>query len=130
MKENISLDTTNIINIKGVTDHRIASKGTVTLKIVLDRLEIKHEFHIVPDSFDIPTEGIIGRDFCKLYKCNIDYDLSIFTIRTYLGIVELNLRTGFGDDEIILPPRAEAFRTFRVKAKSFPAFIQSREIDD
>lgn len=121
---------TSKINIKGVTEESVPTLGRVTLQLNLDYLEIKHEFHIVPDTFDIPTDGIIGKDFCKTYRCGICYDNMIFTIRTDLGEIELELKSGLADNEIILPPRSEIFRLVKVKTSSFPAFIRSTEIED
>lgn len=129
LNNNINFDTSNTIGIKGVTDEQVFSLGTITIKINFKNLQISHEFHVVPDHFDIPTDGIIGRDFCRLYKCNLDYDSCIFSIKTNLGKIDIELMTGLGDNEIVLPPRAEIFRIFKIKTDKYPAMIPSKEIE-
>lgn len=80
--------------------------------------------YIMPDSLAIPNDGIIGKDFIKLYNCILDYaDLS-FTIRT----------TAYGDftvpinheiaDGVTIPARCETTRFFKISCETFPAFIK------
>lgn len=70
INNNLNVDETEIIYIKGVTNELISSIGTILIKIHLqNNIQISHKFHIVPDDFAIPSDGIIGKDFMKLYQC-------------------------------------------------------------
>lgn len=41
-------------------------------------ISITFTFHVVPNEFNIPSDGIIGRDFNKYFNCKIDYaDMTI-----------------------------------------------------
>lgn len=37
-------------------------------------VKITHTFQVVPDNFNIPSDGSIGKDFLINNKCTIDYD--------------------------------------------------------
>lgn len=74
IKNKMDIDTSETIRIKGVTNDPIESYGTVWLKIYFNDCVIEHLFHVVPDSFNIPADGIIGKDFNRCFRCKIDYD--------------------------------------------------------
>lgn len=65
----------------GITDEIIQSFGTVSIDIFFHEIILSHKFHVVPDDFNIPSDGIIGKDFNRRFKCVIDYGDMIFTIR-------------------------------------------------
>lgn len=45
-----------------MTDGTTESFGTWNTEILMDGIEIPHTFHVVPDNFSIPSDGIIGND--------------------------------------------------------------------
>lgn len=99
------------------------------LSLKFEKFEIYHIFHIVPNDFAIPTTGLIGKDFIKLYSCVLDNGNRSFVIRTKLGEARLDMNCN--GDTITLPPRSEIFRVFKIEnVTKFPAVIPSREIDD
>lgn len=126
LSREIHFETSKILNIRGITSDSVSTLGTVKFLINCEELSNNHEFHVVPDQFDIP----IGKDFCKLYRCTICYDSMKFKITTHLGNVSVDLKHGIEDDEIILPPRSEIFRSFKMKSSVFPVVIKSKFICD
>lgn len=72
--EETYIDAGNVIRIRGVTQDYLQSLGTVGLSLFIDNDQIDHEFHVVPDEFNIDCDGIIGKDFLMQYRCKIDYD--------------------------------------------------------
>lgn len=74
-------------NISGVTDGIVESLGSVTLSLLFDNSTVKHPLTVVPKSFPIPTDGILGKDFIAKYKCNLDYQSMQFTVRIASHIV-------------------------------------------
>lgn len=57
----------------GITETYVESLGIVYCHIIVNNIVIKHAFHVVPENFNIPTDGIFGKDLCKAIKANIDY---------------------------------------------------------
>lgn len=55
----------------------------VYLDIILGTQLINHCFHVVPDNFPIPYDGLIGNDFIKRYKCHIDYENDSLRLGVY-----------------------------------------------
>lgn len=128
IENNIYINYSDIIEIKGVTDNKIESIGTVQLRLNLGSLIVIHTFHVMPDSINIPSDGIIGKDFTKLHSCVIDYGDLTFTIRTQLGEITLPMSHESGSGEMNIPPRSEVKRVFKIESTSFPALIKSNEL--
>lgn len=121
------VDTSEIIDITGVIKTPIQSLGTVEIKLLVGPFKIKHKFYVMPDQFNIPADGIIGKDFGKLYKCVLDYGTEEFKIRTQLGETTIPIRMHTKNNEIILPPRSESTRIFNFTNKK-PIVIKAQEI--
>lgn len=68
----INLNADDKIYIKGITDQVITSLGTTLVEIRLGTRWVLHKVHVVPHDFEIPSCGILGRDFLKRFDCNID----------------------------------------------------------
>lgn len=69
----IKIDKNDTINIKGVTDGNTSTLGRIALELDLDKYPLQHKFHVVTDEFNMPSDGILGKDFIKKYKCIINY---------------------------------------------------------
>lgn len=124
---NYALDTSDIISISGVVKTPISSLGSLNIEMYFGSLTITHKFHIMPDEFNIPCDGIIGKDFIKLYSCILDYGDSTFTVRTKCGNVVLPMQLHTGDNEIIVPPRAEVYRIFKISSIE-PVLVEAKEL--
>lgn len=121
------LNTSEIVEIKGVTDQPILSLGFMEIKIYVNNLTITHKFHIMPIDFNIPSDGIIGKDFIKLYSCILDYGDHTFTIRTHQGNVTIAMNLYTKNNEMVIPARSEVQRIFKISVNK-PSVITSSEI--
>lgn len=123
-----SYNPNEIITVKGVTKDSIESLGTAIISMIIDNIRIEHKFHIFDDTLNIPTDGIIGKDFLKTHHCCIDYGIMALVIRTPYGESKLKIRTEFENGDIYIPPRAEIFKLFHIKSATFPVVIKNQEI--
>lgn len=115
--EGTLIDEKEIIDIKGVTSEYISSLGVIEMKMYFGDFCLSYKAHVVPNEFDIPASGILGKDFLKDYKCSIDYGTMTLTIVTDEGDVILNIWEGPESGKLVLPPRSEVVRHFRVTNK-------------
>lgn len=120
------INTSNIINIKGITQNSIRSLGTISVNFYVKNNVLPCTLHVVPDDFNIPSDGILGKDFIKYYRCNIDYDSMLISINTPYDSFSLPILEGPGDN-IVLPARSEVIRTFTLKSEN-PCLIVDQEI--
>lgn len=79
---NSTLNTSRIIEIKGITHDSLRSLGSMEIELLMNEEEIVHEFHVVTDDFNIDCDGIIGKDFLAAYKCRIDYSNNTFSVHS------------------------------------------------
>lgn len=112
LSDGVMIDRSNVSSIKGVTDEPIKTYGTLKVDLYVNDLIITHLFHVVPDRFAIPTNGLIGKDFLRMYRCKLDYDDFSFTIRTEIKNVVIPFSDQLSDD-VVLPSRCETFRIFK-----------------
>ena len=62
---NSEIDLNEIIELKKITNEIVEMLGTVNLALQFNEFAIYHKFHIVPNNFAIPTNGLIGKDFLQ-----------------------------------------------------------------
>lgn len=117
IQNQVILDTNDIIYIKGITSQIITSIGTTEIHINIGNEWIVHKVHVVPDDFEIPVSGILGKDFLKTFNCNIDYTTMSLTVNTPNSSVTLTIFEGPDKDNLIIPPRCEVIRHFKVVGK-------------
>lgn len=69
------INTDEILSFTGINTLPVKTMGSFSTEIVLpNNLKIKHKFQVMHSSFPIPTDGILGRDFLRKYRCSINYD--------------------------------------------------------
>lgn len=117
LHQNLPINTSNIIRIKGITNDAISSLGTAHIDLYLDNHVLSHKFHIVPDNFNINTDGIIGKDFLSQYNCSLDYQQMIFTINDPNFSNILKISSGPDSSSFIIPPRCEVIRKFQIDSQ-------------
>jgi hypothetical protein len=104
------IDRSQIINVKGVTHDTIQSIGVAQLSLFIKNLCIQHPFHIVPESFNIPVDAIIGKDFIHKYYCDILNSSATFLFANSIRIpIYYSL-----ENHLYIPPRAEVIRKFEI----------------
>lgn len=130
IKTAIQIDDSDIIKIRGVTDTPIYSIGSMQLALIFNQYTITHKFHVVPNNFAIPSHGLIGKDFNRLYECILDYGSMTYTVRTKLGQTILSMSNYNHENEITVPPRSEIFRIFNISSNIYPIFVNAKEIKE
>lgn len=128
IQNNLSIDESEIIGIKGVTNDIIQSIGTILLNIYFDEHVIEHLFHVVPDSYNIPADGILGKDFNKNFKCKIDYEDMTLTIRTDNFNIIVKIQSEPRENKVALPAWCRTFRIFSIKNFSNNCLIPAQQI--
>lgn len=78
---------------------------------------IEHEFHIVPDDFNIQTDGIIGKDFLNKYNCNISYSNMTLTVNADGHANVIRISNGPDKFSVVIPPRCEVIREFEIDSQ-------------
>lgn len=128
---NSFINDLNSISIKGVTDGIVDSYGTIDTEIVINgRNLITHRFHVVPDGFNIPSDGIIGRDFIRQHSCKLDYETNELKFSYNGQKINLTIHDTLNDNTIVLPPRSEVFRYCSIPNFDEPKFILNHEIEE
>lgn len=116
--------------MKGISGESILSLGSVKTNILFANHSIEHKFHVVSDDFQIPTHGILGKDFIKFHKCLIDYGEMQITIRPKNAPqFSIPLFSELMRGISALPPCSESFKNFHIQSKSFPCVVEAQEID-
>lgn len=124
--ENTSnIDSSNTINIKGITSDTISSLGTTTIELFIENKPISHEVHVVPAEFNIDADGILGKDFLNTFHCAINFQDQTLTINFDKEPTILNLNQSHSN--IHVPPRSESIRQFQINFNK-PCVIDNQEI--
>lgn len=130
LKKNTYYDKNDVIRIKGITDQRINSLGSLQLQLVLDNFKIQQKFYIVSDDFPIPCAGILGKNFLKRFHCLIDFDEMSLSIRPNgLTAATIKIKNEVLPGISILPPRCETFKLFKIHSTEFPCIIETQDIE-
>lgn len=127
----IIYNKSDIVKLIGITKQPIFSLGSFNLKIVEQNIEYDHKVHLVPDDFLIPSNGILGKDFLKRFKCSIDFGDMTLTLRKHNEkSIVLPIKSELIDGLSAIPPRSESFKIFHIKSEHFPCIIETQEIEE
>lgn len=107
LKENSNFNHLDTIKIRGITNNAIYSLGTIETDLIIDDFAINHTFHVVPEEFYIPSDGILGKDFIKNFKCHLDYNKMTLSFSLNNEKIIIPILQGPEQDTIILPARCE-----------------------
>lgn len=130
ISNNIAYNKNDIIKLVGIAKTPILSIGSFNLKFTEQNVDFEHKFHLVPDDFLIPSNGIIGKDFIKRFKCLIDYGEMKIMIRKPNACVTISIQSELLTGVSPLPPRSETFKIFYIKSEQFPCVIQAQELEE
>lgn len=131
ISRNIEYNKNDIIKLIGIAKNPILSLGSFDLKITEQNVEFIHKFHIVSDDFLIPSNGIVGKDFIKRFKCLVDYGDMTLTIRkTNSQPVIIPIKSEILEGVSALPPRSETFKVFHIKSEQFPCIVEAQEVEE
>lgn len=127
----MKINNENKIFLKGISNERIESFGSINLTLIFENLSIEHQFHVVSDDFDIPSHGILGKDFLKKYHCTIDYgNMKLKIAPKDIPPVEIDIYSEIIRNISALPPRSETFKLFRISSNKFPCIIEAQNISE
>lgn len=104
----------NKCNVTGIGSGTISTLGDTNTNILIEDVALSQNFHIVENSFPIPTDGILGRDFLCKYKCTIDYDAYLLSIKIGNNIITVPITNQLGGNYII-PPRCEIIKRINLQ---------------
>lgn len=107
---NIFINSLEKVNIKGITNHKISSLGLAYAYLYFNNFDLQCQFHIVSDEFEIPADGILGKDFLKNNNCQIDYNNMSISINNHNQKEVIPLIEGPNNGTFALPARAEVTR--------------------
>lgn len=128
LSKNFNYNQNDIIKLAGIAKTPIFTLGSLNLKIVEQNTEFEHKFHLVSDDFLIPSNGIIGKDFLKRFKCLVDYGEMIITIgKSDNEFVKVPIQSELFRG--ISAPRSETFKIFHIESEKFPCVIEPQEIE-
>jgi hypothetical protein len=69
------IKTTEKIHVIGITPHKVTAVGSFDVQLQINSYKIIHKFFVMPDDINIPTHGILGKDFLKIqYKTHINHE--------------------------------------------------------
>jgi hypothetical protein len=130
MFQDLHYDNYDNIDIKGITNDMIRSNGSTCAELYINDQEILQKLFIVPDTFNIPSDGILGKDFLKNFHCNINYDDMTLTINILGEPHIIEIFEGPDENTLVIPPRCEVVRHFKIKNydKRDNVFVPTQEI--
>lgn len=118
ISKDLAYDKTDIIKLIGITKNPVLSLGSFNL-VLVEQNEFVHKFHFVSDDFSIPSNGIIGKDFMKRFKCSVNYGDMTLTMRKTDNIpIPIPIKS-----EII-----EGVSALTSKAKNFHALLKHSKL--
>lgn len=129
LRENTEIFTDNIINLTGITTEKVQTLGYIDTHLNFNNILIPHTLHVVPDDINLPSDGLLGRDFLKKYKCNIDYDEMTISMNYFDNFIRVPILNSPSGDCIVLPARAEVYRVLNLNVEK-PTLINSQNIDE
>lgn len=131
LNKNFEINTNDIIYMKGITSERQKSIGSAVVRIKIKNIVIEHKFYVVDDSFPMPSHGIVGKEFLKRHRCNIDYDKMSLSIRPRDDIlIKAPIHSDILDNRAAVPPNSEVFRLFKLTAKTFPCVVEAQNVTE
>lgn len=125
---NLELNTDDTMILRGITPEGIESFGSICPHLKFDDTLIEHEFQVVEDSFPIPSDGIIGKDFIFKYFCTLNYFDMTFTIKLPDKEFSIPIQMGPSTDTIAIPPRSEVFRCLHIENFEKTCLIEKQEL--
>lgn len=130
MHPNIELNENDIINIRGITDDKVSSLGTVNLDLIVDNFCIYQNFHTVNDSINLPSDGILGKDFIKGYQCDLNYRDMTCSFVLNGTRVTIPILQGPEQETLVLPARSEVVRKINFNEINEDQVIEQQELED
>lgn len=121
-------DPNDFCRLTGITREEIRSIGSAEIKFNIENMKIDHKVQMVPETFPIDTDGILGRDFLCKYNCNIDYDKFILSMNIQNDCIEIPIQNStIKINHISIPPRTEIIVPIKINIKE-DSVVHNRQI--
>lgn len=124
-----TIDTTKKIYIKACIPGIVQTIGVIDAFIIIDDTKIPYRFHVVPSNFLIPTNGIIGKDFLRQYKCNVNYLDEMLYLQFHSKTYKIPFVEDISRGVLTIPPNCEVIRHIPLKLDE-PSVILNAEISN
>lgn len=129
--KNLLVNFNDITYMRGINDERRKAIGSVLIKIKFRNIVIEHKFYVVEDNFPMLTHGIVGKEFMKRHRCNLDYGKMTLSIRPSDDIlIRIPVITKLIDNKTAMPPNSEVFRMFKLEGSIFPCVVEAENITE
>lgn len=124
---NLNYNPQNQSTLRGITAQETLTLGSVNISLILNNFSLPHTFQLVDNSFPIPTNGILGRDFLANFRCSIDYNTWLLAINVNNSSIFVPIQNNF-NGAIVLPARSEIIRQISTLTLERDSLIESSEI--
>lgn len=126
LRDDILCYEDNLITLKGIDNTANLQKTLCYcyLPVDLDNTVLNHCFHVVPDNFPIPFDGLLGNDFVKANQCEINYNTNTLLIGAHTIDLQHIVQPIQNSDvfnnnpkpksELVLKPRSETMVQIKI----------------
>lgn len=119
--------TNTSVSISGVTSGSVDSIGKTDVNLFPNTInQIAHDFHIVDESFPIPTDGILGIDFIRRFNCRLDFSKNELELNPSDFSFTIPLLDS-GTEKFLIPARCELVRQLDIDINA-DSVIEHKEI--
>lgn len=131
LSRDFNYNKNEIIKLTGITSNPLFSLGSINLGINEQNFKCEHKCHLVSDNFPIPSNGILGKDFLKRFKCLIDYrEMTVSIRKSEFESIKIPIKSELLHGLSAIPPRSETFKILHIKSEKFPCIVEAQEIED
>lgn len=128
LREKANFDTRYTVTLRGISSSGIDTFGILSTRLFFNDESILHQLHVTPNSINILSNGILGKDFLKTFNCTIDYDKMSLSFNFNNKHFDIPIHCSPIKDTLVIPPRCEVFRTFKITTNAENLLIPAQEI--
>lgn len=104
--------------LKGVTSEAVSTLGTVRIHLGKSgEVNVGHKFHVFGAGLDIPYDGLIGRDFLRQHRAQIDYAGKRLRLQGQEIPLLVEKEPGVHEFDVQIGPREEKILRLKVDSK-------------
>lgn len=127
------IDKNFTTNISGIGESVVRSIGTIRTGLIIENIILEHTFHIVDDSFNVPSDGILGLDFIRKYNCILDYrknnNMLVLRPNNFKGNVLVSIYDTPRPNSLSIPARSQVVRKIDINGTG-DVLIPNQQLND
>ena len=124
------INKNNTRTMLGIGNKPVDTLGEITLEIRIGNGILKHNFHLVPNTFPVDADGVLGNDFLTINKAIINYKTNKLIIQNNaINLLCSKIYKGC-KSMIIVPPRTEMVIPVQVVSDLKEGLIEGKTIID